>query len=339
MHLLRRGTAATARDRTEAAVVTQPYGGTWEPPYNAASALSIPVVGSSVGAMHPDVIDFGGSPFAGYRYWMAMTPYNGNNVTEIPSVVATNDITAGGTWEVPTGYTNPITANGGGGTHMADTDMIYNSATGRLHVFYVYTDNSTFQNIVSKWTNGDGTWSAETTVIAGADGTLGNPSIVKVGSSWRIYYTDDVADIDGLYYRESSTAPDSGYGSATTCACSLDFGAYERKAQNINIVKDTDGAIVCIISDSQADTLSGTMMFANAADGINFTITGPPVLDRGPAGGWDSAGIYRASVLVDTSGVIVESGANVHLWYSAYGPTIASWGTGYKAIPTAFLRL
>lgn len=288
--------------------------------------------------MHPDVIDFG-SAWHGGRYWMAFTPYNGTGDTEIPSVVVASDISAGGSWAVPAGFTNPITPDPAGTGHMADTDSVYDATTSRLHVLYVSTDESTYQDIRSKYTTGDGTWSTETTVLAGAANAYTNPSVIKTATGWRMYYTKDTGALDGLYYRDTTTTPVSGYGAEQTATLSLNFGIYSRKMQNIQAVKDTDGSVVIIVSDGRTDGLDGTLYFARSTDGgVTFTITGPPVLEHGGPTAWDGGGIYRASLLVDTTSTVVVSGGMVDLWYSGYLTVAGTWGIAWLRIPVEFIR-
>jgi hypothetical protein len=280
--------------RTGPVRMSYPYRGTFAGPYNAAAKLTIPTPNSH-GAMHPDVLDMG-SAWHGFRYWMAVTPYNGDEQTEVPSIVATNSLTGGGTWVTPTGFTNPITADQVGATHMADTDLVYDAATDRLYVFYVVTDASTFYDIRSKWTAGDGTWSSEATVLTG-NGTsnITNPSVVKTATGWRHYYTRGgfTPATKLVYFRDSTTSPASGYGSET--ACTISRVDTSRMFQNVNVVKDTDGSYVAVISDSNASTVRGLMFFARSTDGgVTFTATGPAVLDAGPTANWDAEGIYRA---------------------------------------------
>lgn len=310
---------------------THPYGASWSPPYNTASHLEIPVPGlSSTEAMHPDVVDFG-TTWNGYRYWMAFTPYNGDFNTEEPCIVATNDIVTDD-WEVPSGFTNPITADPAGNEHTADADLLYDASADRLYVFYVRSDRSTFQDIRSKWTDGDGTWSTETTVLTGPDGGYSNPSIIPTGSGWRLYYTDSDAD---LCYRDSSTAPDSGYGSETVCT-----GTSPVYWANINMAYDTDGSTVCVLSDSVTTSgLNGRLFFLRSADGDDFELVGPPVLEPQPSE-WDRSGIYRCSVLTDTDGVIVVDGDEIDVWYSGFNavPSPDEWGTAHIQLPVVVLR-
>lgn len=308
------------------------YGAGWSPPYNTGSHLEIPVPGlSSTEAMHPDVVDMGAA-WHGYRYWLAFTPYNGTAATEEPCIVATNDI-ATDAWEVPTGYTNPIAADPVGADHYADTDLVYDPTTDRLYVLAVRDDGATFQDIRSWWTDGDGTWSTETTVLAGAAGTYANPSIVPIAGGWRLYYNIGNAGPYQLRYRESTTAPDSGYGPEVVCT-----GLGVLHFQNLNMVKDTDGSYVAVIGDAQSTGGEGGRLFlARSADGVAFELTGEPLLEPSAAG-WDQSGIYRASILVDTDGVVVVDAGEVDVWYSGFTTGSPSqWGTAHVRVPRATL--
>lgn len=316
------------------------YGTSFAFPYNTGSALAIPTPTAGDGMMHPDVIDFG-TAWNGYRYWMAATPYDGNSNTEIPSVVATNSVASGGTWEVPSGYTNPAVADpAGASAHNADPDLIYDSSSGRLYLLYIVTDGSTFEDIRFKYTTGGGTWSSEDVVLSGANNTYTNPSCIKTASGWRLYYTKGTA-VTGLFYRDTTTSPVAGYGAEQTCTHPIDLGVMLRQFQNINVVKDTDGTICMVVGDAVHGSggTRGFLRFSRSTDGgTTFAFTGPPVMM--PSDGWDAAGIYRASVLVDANSTVVVDNGMIHVWYSGFtgaGPGAETWGTAWVQLPETVL--
>jgi hypothetical protein len=81
-------------------------------PFPAGEVCTIPTYDGSNEATHPCIVDtlpILGHPWHNYRYWMAFTPYPGNNSDrfrlENPSFVASND---GLSWMVPDGVTNPV---------------------------------------------------------------------------------------------------------------------------------------------------------------------------------------------------------------------------------------
>lgn len=89
-------------------------------------------------AMHPSVIDFKTEfekdSWAGYRYWMAMTPYtNHNDGEEDPNLLASID---GINWVVPAGIINPLDKVLKEKGYNADTEMIYNTDTNELYIYY-----------------------------------------------------------------------------------------------------------------------------------------------------------------------------------------------------------
>lgn len=108
---------------------------------NALVPLTIPTHDGSNQPNHPCVIDFytehSLATWAGYRYWMVMSPYpNGSDAHEDPNIVASAD---GKTWVVPEGMANPLDdAPGSSAGYNADPDMVYNSDTDQLWVYYRY---------------------------------------------------------------------------------------------------------------------------------------------------------------------------------------------------------
>lgn len=93
--------------------------------------LTTPTYDGSGQAVHPSTIYIPGG-FAGYIYWMGMTPYpNGNDDYENPSLLASND---GITWVVPSGITNPLAP--APSQHNSDTSLIFNVDDGALYLYY-----------------------------------------------------------------------------------------------------------------------------------------------------------------------------------------------------------
>lgn len=116
---------------------------------NAESPLITPTHDGSGQATHPDVIDFlnehGMNGWGGYRYWMVMTPLPyATDTHEDANILASHD---GIEWIVPEGMVNPLfdgrTPENPG--FVSDTDMVYNSLTNELWVYYRYITNTFYQ--------------------------------------------------------------------------------------------------------------------------------------------------------------------------------------------------
>ena len=84
---------------------------------------------------HPSVVSFE-TPWHGYSYWMAYSPYPyANGEEENPCVVASNDLLY---WETPTGLANPIGNNEETGCdELKDPHILYRGDLDRLEVWYL----------------------------------------------------------------------------------------------------------------------------------------------------------------------------------------------------------
>ena len=90
---------------------------------------------------HPNVISFD-SPWHGYRYYMAYTPYPyANGFEETPCIAASNDMIH---WESPTGAVNPIaTSEELACDELKDSHLLYRKDLDRLEMWYLGRINST----------------------------------------------------------------------------------------------------------------------------------------------------------------------------------------------------
>ena len=107
------------------------------PVKNSSIPLVTPTYENSGQAMHPCIIDFltehHKNSWGGYRYWMIMTPFPfEERYFENPSLLVSQD---GKNWKVPPGIRNPI-VNSNPPFNNADPDLIYNSATNELWLYY-----------------------------------------------------------------------------------------------------------------------------------------------------------------------------------------------------------
>ena len=118
-------------------------------PITHPTELTIPTYDGSGQATHPSVLHFPDG-YAGYKFWMAFTPYpNFDTTVENPSVLASND---GVTWVLPAGASNPIEPAPGAGFY-ADTSLVYDG--GKLLVYWAHSS----ANVTYRRTSTNGvTW-------------------------------------------------------------------------------------------------------------------------------------------------------------------------------------
>ena len=99
---------------------------------NAPVPLVIPTYDGSGQVTEPDVIFFK-SPWHGFQYWMAFSPYPFSNpAKESPSIVVSND---GLNWQVPDGLENPL-ALPDRLNYLSDASVFYDSKSDQLWVYY-----------------------------------------------------------------------------------------------------------------------------------------------------------------------------------------------------------
>ncbi len=234
-----------------------------------------------------------------------MTPYpNHDDDYENPSILVSTD---GDTWTVPAGLTNPIDAMPSGG-HNADTELVYDSATSTLYCYYIDVVGTTARVLVRSSTDGI-TWSSETAVLTTTTTTslAASPTVIKDGSTWKMWYVDITDNPNVLTYHTSSS-PTSGWSGATNCTIDAIGG---RDIWHIYVFKDGStyrGLFDFCTVDVNGD-YNNTLHLASSSDGLDWTVDPTPILS--PAGsGFDGNSIYRTCGVID--------GTDLDVWYSAF---------------------
>jgi len=283
---------------------------------NAPDYLNTPTYDDSGQAIHPDVVYFP-SGWNEYAYWMAMTPYPGSDDDyENPSILASND---GETWVVPSGLTNPL-ADAPVCDHNNDTDLIYNTDTGELWLYYLETrraskcGGSYNDNALKLFKSSDGVnWNGPTILIEwnlNDEPLYLSPSVVQLDSNefylWMTNGSDEV-----LFY-ESTDGKTWGIPQAVNIAENVWH-------MNVSYIPEKD-EFWMLTQPASADC---PLRWAVSTDGINWT-TYPnrPVISPSVSG-WDTTP-YRGSFLYDAAS------DQLQIWYSAYtrDPSVI-WHTGY----------
>lgn len=138
---------------------------------------------------HPSIVKFD-TPWNGYKYWMAYTPFP-DEPNENPCICASNNLIK---WETPTGLNNPIdtplnynntTADG----YWSDTHLVYNPNTNKLECWYrgVGATETNQNNIVRKTTSNGINWSEREILFTFASGYV-SPSIIFEDNKYKIWF-------------------------------------------------------------------------------------------------------------------------------------------------------
>lgn len=269
---------------------------------------------------HPSVIVVNDG-WNGYRYWMAATPYqNGNNITENPSIFASND---GYTWEIPSGLTNPVVAYPGTGNFNSDTNLFYDSENKTLYMFYRVVFGSTTEEIRVVSSTDGVTWGSPSTLVTSTQSVrrLVSPSVVRDGDSFAMYAIDFVQSPNKLV-KMTSTTLTGGWGEPANCTLTMPSG---RDAWHCDVRRWGNTLYASINDTVLGQTGSGGHLYiAKSLDnGSTWTVAKTPYLSKNPnASAWDSE-LYHACLLPQ----IGAGGVTLAVYYSS-GDAGGSWLIG-----------
>ncbi|EAC5524673.1 DUF2479 domain-containing protein, partial [Listeria monocytogenes] len=165
---------------------------------NADIPIVIPTYDGNNQTTHPKVLYFE-TPWNGYKYWMAHTPYaNSNDRLENPSLCVSND---GITWAEPNGLVNPLdkpidtTIS-----HMSDNDLLMRGNV--MEIWYRETIRNGGGDIIYRKTSTNGlTWSDREIVFqTGAGGQILSPSTLYEDGKYKMWYVSNFE----IHYMEST---------------------------------------------------------------------------------------------------------------------------------------
>lgn len=295
---------------------TIPYSFPTAAPWNAPTYAVTPTPDGTGSAVHPSVLDFGGNPWNGHRFWMAYTPYYGSVVDlENPCIAHSDD---GYTWTVPAGLTNPIAPDpAGANTYNSDTELVLDPATNRLICFWREINEDTHLTIIRRLSSGNGsTWDSPGVAlsIAGVNNLEAlSPAIRrKPDGTAEMYVVAGVTltrftapSLTGTFGNPTELATPGAslwHVGVTTIGTTL-YALFARTSPwDIYAAKSTDG-------------------------GLNWVTGSTPVMQPNTSN-WDSNWLYRATLTPH------QNGTHMRVWYSSLsldGPT--SWRIGYTRIP------
>lgn len=286
-----------------------------DPDFYTLTQLTIPTYDGSGQTVHPDVIKIAGG-WNGWLYWMAITPYPSSDDTkENPSILVSND---GTTWQEPDGITNPVVAYPGGSSFNSDPDLVYDSTTDTLWLFYRESDGSTDDIYVTSSTDGI-TWATPTLLFSTPFAEALSPAVVRDGATWRMWTVNKTPSPNTMEMR-STSVPDGTWTAPTTTDA---VAADGKDIWHIDIVADGSDfrAFLNVDDIDGASGDNGMIALGSSTDGLTWT-TGSAVLEPA-ATGWTSDRLYRGSGLYEQD--------RWRFWVSAKSDA-GEWHTGYTEI-------
>lgn len=222
--------------------------------------------------VHPSLLAFPAG-FAGYKYWLAFTPYPGaQSAFENPCLVASNDLI---TWVSP--VVNPLADKPANGFN-ADTQL-FMSVDG-LTMYLSYRERITAgQNRVMVRSTTDGRiWTAARSIIAGTTGVqdYASQSIYWNGTGWTMLSHNLDAASPWPVQRSVSTSADlfGGFGAPSTVTIAPGAG---RAWWHSHFSRLSSGQVIGLCQDNGISAGSaGNLYWAvSGDDGATFAVSAP----------------------------------------------------------------
>lgn len=204
--------------------------------------------------VHPDVVST--MNFAGYKYWMAVTPYPfGVDHFENPSIYKSRD---GVNWY--SAGNNPIAfPTQRKKAHLSDPDLIYEEKTKQLRLFYRETKvvNQRVVNSIYTNTSTDGLqWTSPMLILTSNEDSCLSPSAVTYGETVDVFYVSTLNN--GYELRKKRFI----YGQANVCedrVCRINNIPLNRFLWHIDVIRFNE-------------IILGVFVFANAPGGSSSKI-------------------------------------------------------------------
>ena len=264
-------------------------------PPNADVYLSTPsyIKAISVGGdqgCHPKVVAFptNATPWNGYWYWMAFTPYqNATTSLENPCIIASNDKI---NWYIPNGLANPIDEIESyvSKQYYSDVHLLYRKDLNRLECYYRRCNEGSKEIIYRKYSTDGRTWS-EKELVYEVDSLNSNkclsPAIIydSTNNKYKIWFCSSHkgqigADLNVLYYEADSDCKNWTFIRDTGLTCwHLD-------------VEKTDLGYELILNQRVEAKLEHSL----TTDCLSYTQ--PITILKKRLGNWDN-GIYRSCII------------------------------------------
>ncbi|EAC2688372.1 hypothetical protein B5H05_15725, partial [Listeria monocytogenes] len=259
---------------------------------NADIPIVIPTYDGNNQTTHPKVLYFE-TPWNGYKYWMAHTPYaNSNDRLENPSLCVSND---GITWAEPNGLVNPLdkpidtTIS-----HMSDNDLLMRGNV--MEIWYRETIRNGGGDIIYRKTSTNGlTWSDREIVFqTGAGGQILSPSTLYEDGKYKMWYVSNFE----IHYMEST----NGIEWTTPIEVTVN---YEKVSENympwhLEVIKE-DGKYGLVLNAQRSSVgevnSRRAVFYGKSENKAEFNVE--PIIHPRPrgTGTWDDRHIYKSSLV------------------------------------------
>lgn len=301
-----------------------------EPPIIGLAMLDVPTFDGSGQAVHPDVVSFP-TPWQGWEYWMAFTPYpGGNSDYENPSIAVSHD---GRHWSVPDGVANPLVPKPITG-YNSDPDLTYDAVNNRLVMLYRQVGPQ--YNTIYSMSSTDGVhWTEPTVALRKPNHGMISPAMVLgKGTMPMVWYVDAGTAYSCTKRRTSVRAMAAntvdaltptrpGRGWSLSYAAKLEQPGYSIWHIDVTWVPSKKEYWAVYPAYRTGTCQAEELFFAKSRDGLTWQRYQVPFMRRNAAQ-WTSMRVYRSSLLYFPE----RDALRVYISGSGGGPQ-GLWRLGY----------
>lgn len=237
--------------------------------------------------IHPKVLYFS-TPWNGYNYWMAYTPYpDGSTNAENPCIAVSNDLI---NWTIPNGLTNPLEPVPSNG-YNSDTHLVYREDIATLEIWWRAVDLGT--NVISIYrrtsTNGV-TWTTKQLIISTTTNQLLSPAINFENGKYKIW----TCNIGYVQYIEST----DNTATAFSVAINLPINWGTLSAWHLDVIKTELGYEMIVCAFTQGNSNNSADLYY-VRQNLDSTFTIPKIIIKRSKNitAIDYTSIYRSSIL------------------------------------------
>lgn len=239
--------------------------------------------------MHPDVLVVD-VPFAGYRYWLAMTPYpGGDDTVENPAIRVSED---GLTWHPVPGAPDPVVPPPADvDYHNADPELVIDGHT--LRMFYLTRSRTKPHAIISVISSTNGRdWSPPCVVIEQQWGV--SPAVIRRSAGWSLYYVHADLQAGPAHYELRRRDGKTSLEFADEATCTLELPGHH--LWHVDLLDGADGIEGLVAAFPHGTDPSRCRLFhVRSRDGVHFSVSDPAPLLEPSRLGWDNRMIYRST--------------------------------------------
>lgn len=281
---------------------------------NAKMPLDIRTYDGSYQSTHPSVVNTG-TPFSGFNYWMAYTPYPfSNDDYENPCIQYSNN---GMEWLGDlTPIDKPTAQETSDGAYMSDPELIF--INGKLELFYRFNTN-TSEVLLRKTSNDGFVWSEREVIYSAPAGGAMSPSIIYENGMYRMWYVRYSGEVMTM---ESQTGAQGTWSTPKNVPVTFRNESYT--PWHLQVFKESDGTYKLVLNASeQTPEALRHILMGQSNDGYSFSDTYLFMSPLKRPYTFDKTFLYRASLVKGLNGEYM-------LYYSAYSND-TGWRIGMSA--------